>query len=57
MCKESVTRKIAKHISCGYSMLTIWGFDYIENKHTLYPGKYCMKKFCDSLREHAKIYI
>ena len=38
-------------------MLTIWGFDYIENKHTLYPGKYCMKKFCDSLREHAKIYI
>ena len=38
-------------------MLTIWEFDHIENKYTLYPGKYCMKKFCDFLREHAKIYI
>ena len=34
-------------------MPTIWGFDHIENKHTLYRGKDCMKKFCDSLREHA----
>ena len=34
-------------------MSTIWGFDHIENKHTLYRGKDCMKKFCDSLREHA----
>ena len=42
------------HITCGYSMSTIWGFDHIENKHTLYRGKDCMKKFWDSLREHAK---
>ena len=34
-------------------MSTIWGFDHIENKHTLYCGKDCMKKFCDSFREHA----
>ena len=35
-------------------MSTIWAFDHIENKHTLYCGKDCMKKFCTSLREHAK---
>ena len=34
-------------------MSTIWAFDSIENKHTLYRGKYCIKKFCTSLREHA----
>ena len=25
----------------------------IENKHNLYRGKDCMKKFCEPLREHA----
>ena len=35
-------------------MSTIWGFAPIENKHTLYRGKDCMKKFCNSLKEHAK---
>ena len=35
-------------------MSTIWAFDHIENKHTLYCGEDCMKKFCESLREHAK---
>ena len=29
-------------------------FHHIENKHILYRGKYCMKKFCDSLKELAK---
>ena len=29
-------------------------FDNIENKHALYYGEDCMKKFCTSLREHAK---
>ena len=38
-------------------MSTIWGFDHIENKNSLYRGKDCMKKFCDSLKEHAKIII
>ena len=46
--------KISEHIPCGYSMSTIWGFDHIESKHTLYRGKDCMKMFCASLREHAK---
>ena len=35
-------------------MSTIWAFDHIENKYTLYRKKDCMKKFCESLREHTK---
>ena len=35
-------------------MSTIWGFDLIENKHSLYRGKDCIKKYCASLEEHAK---
>ena len=52
--ENSSTTKIGEHIRCGYSMSTIWAFDHIENKHTLNCGKDCMKKFCTSLREHAK---
>ena len=35
-------------------MSTMWAFDRIENKHTLYYRKDYMKIFCESLREHAK---
>ena len=35
-------------------MSRIWAFDHIENKHTLYRGQDCMRKFCESSREHAK---
>ena len=35
-------------------MSAIWAFDNIGNKHTFYHGEDCMKKFCTSLREHAK---
>ena len=35
-------------------MPTIWGCDHIENEHTLYRGKDCMRNFCGSLKEHAK---
>ena len=48
------TAIIGEHILCEYSMSTIWAFDHIEIKHTLYPGEDCMKKFCESLREHTK---
>ena len=34
-------------------MSTISSFKNIENKHDVYRGKDCMKKFCESLREHA----
>ena len=35
-------------------MSTMLSFDDIENKHTLYHRKDCMKNFWCSLREHAK---
>ena len=50
---NSSTTKIGEHIPCWSSMSTIWVFDNIENKHTLYLGENCMKKFCTSLRQHA----
>ena len=34
-------------------MFTILSFISIENKHDVCRGKDCMKKFCESLREHA----
>ena len=49
----SLTTKIGEHIPCRYSMSTVWAFDNVENKHTLYCGEDWMKKFCTSLREHA----
>ena len=52
--EKSSTAKIGEHIPCGYSMATIWGFDQIKDKHTLYRGKDCIKIFCKSLREHEK---
>ena len=33
-------------------MSTISSFQSIENKHNVYKGKDCMKKTCESLREH-----
>ena len=52
--EKSSTTKIGQYIPCGYSMSTIWAFWHIENRHTLYHGKDCMKKICQSLREHPK---
>ena len=34
-------------------MSTILSFKSIEIKHDVYRGKDCMKRFCESLREHA----
>ena len=31
----------------------MWIFDGIVNKHGVYGVEDCMKKFCESLREHA----
>ena len=35
-------------------MPTIFAFNNIENKHTLYYGEVWTKIFCESLRGHAK---
>ena len=34
-------------------MSTIWTFDGIKSNHDVYRGKDCMKKFCESVREHT----
>ena len=47
------TTKVSENIPSGFSMSTISSFRIIEKKHDLYRGKYCMKKFCEFLREHA----
>ena len=36
-----------------YSISTIWTFDGTKNKHEVCKGEDCIKKFCESLREHA----
>ena len=45
--------KISNYIPSGFSMATISSFRSIENYHDINRGKDCMKKFCESLREHA----
>ena len=35
-------------------MLTIWDFNNIESKNTLYHAENCMKKFYESLREQME---
>ena len=44
---------MGKHVLLGYSMSTIWAFGHIENKHSLYREEDCMKRFCESVREHT----
>ena len=51
--ENSSTTKVSEHIPSGFSMSTISSFRSIENKHDVYRGKDCMKKFCEFLREHA----
>ena len=36
--EKSSTKKLGEHIPCGYYMSTIWAFDNIKYKHTLYHG-------------------
>ena len=51
--ENSSTAKVSKHIPSGFSVFTVSSFTSIENKHDVYRRKDCMKKFCESLREHA----
>ena len=51
--KNSFTTKVSEHIPSGFSMSTISSFKSIENKHDVYRGNYCLKRFCEPLREHA----
>ena len=51
--ENSPTTTVSEHIPSGFSMSTISSFRSIQNKHDVYRGKDCIKKFCESLREHA----
>ena len=44
---NSSTTKVGEHITSGFSMSTISSLKSIENKHGVYRGKDCMKKFAD----------
>ena len=46
--ENSSTTKIGEPIPCVYAMSTFCAFNKIENKHTLYFGEDCMKKFYQS---------
>ena len=50
--KNSSTTKACEHIPSGFSMSAISSFKSIENRHDVYRGKDCLKKFFESLREH-----
>ena len=49
---NSSTSKVSEHIPSGVPKYTIYFFRSIENKHDMYRGKDCMKKFCEFFREH-----
>ena len=51
--ENSFKTKVGKHILSGFSMSTISSFKNIKNNHDVCRGKDCMKRFCESLREHA----
>ena len=51
--ENSSTTKVSEHIPSSSSMSIISSFRSIESEHAVYRGKDCIKKFCESLREHA----
>ena len=51
--ETSSTAKAKEHIPSGLLMFTMSSFKSIEKKHDAYRSKDCIKKFFESLREHA----
>ena len=50
---QKIHHKKGEHIACGCSMSTICAFDDKKSKHDVYRGQDCIKKFYESLKEHA----
>ena len=48
--ENSSTTKVSKHIPSVFSLSTLYSFRSVENKHDVYRGKDCMKKFCEFLK-------
>ena len=55
--ENSSTTKIDDHIPCRYSRSTMWAFDNIENKHTLYRGQECMKNVMNLHKNTQKLQL
>ena len=51
--ENRITTKVGEHITTRFLVSTISSFKSIENIYDVYRSKDCMKKFCESLREHA----
>ena len=51
--ENSSTTKVREHIQSASSMSTISSLMSIENKHDVYRGKDCMRKFCEFLIKRA----
>ena len=45
--------KVKENIPSGFSISKISSFRSIENKHDVYRGNDCMKKFCEFSRERS----
>ena len=50
---KSYTERKVKHEPSGYALSLISSFDSKENKHIVYRGRDCIKKFCSDLKEIA----
>ena len=48
---ESYTERKSIHVPSGYALSLISSFDSRENKHSVYRGRDCIKKFCSDLKE------
>ena len=48
---ESYTERKAMHEPCGYALSLVWSFDKTKNKHNLYRGRDCIKRFFGDLKK------
>ena len=51
--ENSCTKQAGENFPSVFSISKISSFKSTENKYDLHGGKDCMKKFCESLREHT----
>ena len=51
--ENSFTTKVGEYIPSDFSMFKLLSFKSIKIQRDIYRGKDCMKKFLESLREHA----
>ena len=51
--EKSYTEKKASHRPSGYSLVTCCSFDKSKNERKYNRRKYCMKIFCEDLKDQA----